>query len=93
MVDVAVDLHPALARGSAECGHGASGHGQTWSPQYSMTPEQERESCKQNLRPSRTRGTEEFIEYAQRHLGVAFMCKDESARFALNSPLTVRERV
>jgi peptidoglycan/xylan/chitin deacetylase (PgdA/CDA1 family) len=206
MVGAAVDLHPALAREIVERGHEASGHGQTWTPQYSMTPEQERESYKQNIasieratgtrpvgfnafwlrgtphtleilqelgfiyhiddisrdepflvnvtgkpfavvpytlhmndivnyesryfstedyagdlkrefdmlymesakrrrmmsvsahdriagRPSRTRVLEEFIEYAQNHPGVAFMRKDEIARFALNSPLTVREGI
>jgi peptidoglycan/xylan/chitin deacetylase (PgdA/CDA1 family) len=206
MVGAAVDLHPALAREIVERGHEASGHGQTWTPQFSMTPEQERESYKQNIasiqratgtrpvgfnafwlrgtphtleilqelgfiyhiddisrdepflvnvtgkpfavvpytlhmndivnyesryfstedyagdlkrefdmlyvesakrrrmmsvsahdriagRPSRTRVLEEFIEYAQSHPGVAFMRKDEIARFALNSPLTVREGI
>jgi peptidoglycan/xylan/chitin deacetylase (PgdA/CDA1 family) len=42
-------------------------------------------------RASRTQVIEEFITYAQRHPGVVFMRKDEIARFALSSPLTVRE--
>jgi peptidoglycan/xylan/chitin deacetylase (PgdA/CDA1 family) len=42
-------------------------------------------------RASRTRVIEEFIAYAQRHPGVVFMRKDEIARFALASPLTIRE--
>jgi len=36
---------------------------------------------------------EQFIIYAQSHPGVAFMRKDEIARFALESPLTVREAI
>ena len=47
MVGAAVDLHPALAKEIVQRGHEAAGHGQTWTPQYSMTPEQERESYKQ----------------------------------------------
>ncbi len=42
-------------------------------------------------RPSRAKVLEQFITYAQSHPGVAFMRKDEIARFALESPLTVRE--
>lgn len=42
-------------------------------------------------RPSRTRVIEDFIAYAQTHPGVVFMRKDEIARFALASPLTIRE--
>jgi peptidoglycan/xylan/chitin deacetylase (PgdA/CDA1 family) len=44
-------------------------------------------------RPSRAKVLEEFILYAQSHPGVAFMRKDEIARFALQSPLTVREGI
>jgi hypothetical protein len=36
-------------------------------------------------------GDQDFIVYAQRHPGVVFLRKDESARFALASPLTIRE--
>jgi hypothetical protein len=36
---------------------------------------------------------EDFIIYAQSHPGVVFMRKDEIARFALESPLTVREGI
>src|SRR6266404_3375522 len=42
-------------------------------------------------RPSRAKVLEQFITYAQSRPGVAFMRKDEIARFALESPLTVRE--
>ena len=42
MVGQAVEKHPELAKEIVERGHEAAGHGQTWEPQYSMTPEQER---------------------------------------------------
>jgi len=44
-------------------------------------------------RPSRAKLLEQFIIYAQSHPGVAFMRKDEIARFALESSLTVREGI
>jgi hypothetical protein len=44
-------------------------------------------------RPSRATVLEQFIIYAQSHPGVAFMRKNEIARFALESPLTVREGI
>src|SRR5256886_11234667 len=50
MVGATVDLHPALAREIVQRGHEASGHGQTWTAQYSMTPEQERESYEQSIK-------------------------------------------
>jgi peptidoglycan/xylan/chitin deacetylase (PgdA/CDA1 family) len=49
MVGTAVDLHPALAKEIVQRGHEASGHGQTWAAQYSLTPEQERESYRQSI--------------------------------------------
>ena len=49
MVGAAVDLHPELAREIVQRGHEASGHGQTWTAQYSMTPDQERESYRQSI--------------------------------------------
>jgi peptidoglycan/xylan/chitin deacetylase (PgdA/CDA1 family) len=49
MVGATVDLHPALAKEVVQRGHEASGHGQTWAAQYSMTPEQERESYKKSI--------------------------------------------
>jgi peptidoglycan/xylan/chitin deacetylase (PgdA/CDA1 family) len=49
MVGAAVDLHPALAKEIVQRGHEASGHGQTWAAQYSMTPEQERGSYQQSV--------------------------------------------
>ena len=42
-------------------------------------------------RPARAKVLEEFIVYAQRRPGVAFLRKDEIARFALASPITPRE--
>jgi peptidoglycan/xylan/chitin deacetylase (PgdA/CDA1 family) len=42
MVGQAVERHPELAKEIVERGHEASGHGQTWEPQYSMTPAEER---------------------------------------------------
>jgi peptidoglycan/xylan/chitin deacetylase (PgdA/CDA1 family) len=42
MVGQAVERHPDLAKEIVDRGHEASGHGQTWEPQYSMTSEQER---------------------------------------------------
>jgi peptidoglycan/xylan/chitin deacetylase (PgdA/CDA1 family) len=44
MVGAAVEKHPALAKEIVQRGHEPSGHGQTWTPQFSMTPEQERKS-------------------------------------------------
>jgi peptidoglycan/xylan/chitin deacetylase (PgdA/CDA1 family) len=44
MVGAAVEKHPTLAKEIVQRGHEPSGHGQTWTPQYSMTPEQERKN-------------------------------------------------
>jgi peptidoglycan/xylan/chitin deacetylase (PgdA/CDA1 family) len=44
MVGSAVEKHAALAKEIVQRGHEPSGHGQAWTPQYSMTPEQERKS-------------------------------------------------
>jgi peptidoglycan/xylan/chitin deacetylase (PgdA/CDA1 family) len=44
MVGAAVEKHPALAKEIVQRGHEPAGHGQTWTPQYSMTPEEERKS-------------------------------------------------
>jgi peptidoglycan/xylan/chitin deacetylase (PgdA/CDA1 family) len=49
MVGAAVDLHPSLAREIVERGHEAAGHGQTWTAQYSMTPEEECASYQQSI--------------------------------------------
>jgi len=44
MVGAAVERNPQLAKEIVERGHEAAGHGQTWTPQFSMTPEEERTS-------------------------------------------------
>src|SRR5258707_11645484 len=44
MVGAAVEKHPALAKENVQRGHEPAGHGQTWTPQYSMTSEQERKN-------------------------------------------------
>jgi peptidoglycan/xylan/chitin deacetylase (PgdA/CDA1 family) len=44
MVGAAVEKHPALAKEIIQRGHEPAGHGQTWTPQYSVTSEQERKS-------------------------------------------------
>jgi len=206
MVGAAVDRNPQLAKEVVQRGHEASGHGQTWTPQYSMSRDEERASYEQNIqsilratgtrpigfnafwmrgtphtleilqdlgfiyhiddlsrdepflvsvkgkpfvvvpytlgmndivdyearnfsteayasevknefdllyaeaenrrrmmsvsahdriagRPARAKVLEDFIIYAQKHPGVAFLRKDEIARFALNSPLTLREGI
>jgi peptidoglycan/xylan/chitin deacetylase (PgdA/CDA1 family) len=49
MIGAAVDLHPALAKEIVQCGHEAAGHGQTWTAQFSMTPEEERASYQQSI--------------------------------------------
>jgi peptidoglycan/xylan/chitin deacetylase (PgdA/CDA1 family) len=41
--------------------------------------------------PQMTRAWDAFLRYAKSHPGVAFMRKDDIARFVLQSPLTVRE--
>ena len=44
IVGAAVEKHPALAKEIVQRGHEPAGHGKTWTPQYSMTPEQEKKS-------------------------------------------------
>lgn len=48
MVGLAVERNPDLAREVVRRGHEASGHGQTWTPQYSMSPDDERASYQQS---------------------------------------------
>ena len=50
MVGAAVENHPALAKEIVQRGHEPAGHGQTWTPQYSMTSEQERKSYAADLK-------------------------------------------
>jgi peptidoglycan/xylan/chitin deacetylase (PgdA/CDA1 family) len=49
MVGAAVDRNPQLASEIVDRGHEAAAHGQTWTPQYLMTPEQERASYEANI--------------------------------------------
>jgi peptidoglycan/xylan/chitin deacetylase (PgdA/CDA1 family) len=50
MVGLAVEKSPALAREIVQRGHEAAAHGQTWSPIYDSTPQQERSSYEANVR-------------------------------------------
>jgi peptidoglycan/xylan/chitin deacetylase (PgdA/CDA1 family) len=49
MVGAAVESHPELAKEIVQRGHEATGHGQKWTAQFSMTPEQERRSYEQSI--------------------------------------------
>jgi len=49
MVGAAVDRNPQLPTEIVQRGHEASGHGQTWTPQYSMSPEEERASYEESI--------------------------------------------
>lgn len=49
MVGAAVDLRPDLAREIVRRGHEAAAHGQTWTPQFSMTEAEERASYTANV--------------------------------------------
>ena len=49
MVGQAVDRSPRLAREIVARGHEAAAHGQTWEPQYPMTPEQELAAYSANI--------------------------------------------
>jgi peptidoglycan/xylan/chitin deacetylase (PgdA/CDA1 family) len=49
MVGAAVDRSPLLAKEIVERGHEAAAHAQTWTTQYSMTPEEERASYEANI--------------------------------------------
>lgn len=49
MVGRAAELAPELARAVAEHGHEISGHGQSWTPQYSMSEAEERASYEQSI--------------------------------------------
>jgi peptidoglycan/xylan/chitin deacetylase (PgdA/CDA1 family) len=50
MVGAAVEANQDLAREIVERGHEAAAHGQTWTPQYTMTAEEERASYEANIR-------------------------------------------
>jgi len=50
MVGAAVERNPQLAKEIVERGHEAAGHGQTWTPQFSMTPDEERASYQASIK-------------------------------------------
>ena len=54
MVGAAVERNPQLAKEIVERGHEAAGHGQTWTPQFSMTPEEERTSYHASIKTIET---------------------------------------
>lgn len=49
MVGAAVERNPQLAKEIVQRGHEAAGHGQTWTPQFLMTPEGERASYQASI--------------------------------------------
>jgi peptidoglycan/xylan/chitin deacetylase (PgdA/CDA1 family) len=49
MVGAAVERNPQLAKEIVQRGHEAAGHGHTWTPQFSMTPEEERTSYRASI--------------------------------------------
>jgi peptidoglycan/xylan/chitin deacetylase (PgdA/CDA1 family) len=49
MVGRAVEVAPALAREIVERGHEAAAHGQTWTPHWTLTPDEERASYEANM--------------------------------------------
>jgi peptidoglycan/xylan/chitin deacetylase (PgdA/CDA1 family) len=49
MVGQAVERHPALAKEIVQRGHEAAAHGQTWSPVYTLSREEERTSYQANV--------------------------------------------
>src|SRR5260370_19475455 len=50
MVGQAVERNPAVAKEIGQRGHEAAAHGQTWTSQFSMTPEEERASYQASVR-------------------------------------------
>jgi peptidoglycan/xylan/chitin deacetylase (PgdA/CDA1 family) len=54
MVGAAVERNPQLAKEIVERGHEAAGHGQTWAPQFSMTPEEEQASYQASIKTIET---------------------------------------
>jgi peptidoglycan/xylan/chitin deacetylase (PgdA/CDA1 family) len=54
MVGAAVEKNPQLAKEIVERGHEAAGHGQTWTPQFSMTPEEEHTSYQASIKTIET---------------------------------------
>ncbi len=50
MVGAAVEANPQLAKEIVQRGHEAAGHGQTWTPQFSVAPQEERASYEASIR-------------------------------------------
>ena len=69
MVGQAVERHPELAKEIVDRGHEASGHGQTWEPEYSMTPEQERAAYQASIDTSN--GSPALVRLASMRSGCA----------------------
>ncbi len=49
MIGKAVEAHPALAKEIVQRGHEAAAHGNTWTPEYSMSAQEEWESYSKNI--------------------------------------------
>ncbi|MEH6523526.1 polysaccharide deacetylase family protein [Sulfitobacter sp.] len=49
MVGEAVERRPDLAKELVQRGHEAAAHGYNWTPQFAMTPDEERESYEKNI--------------------------------------------
>ncbi|CAN5676533.1 polysaccharide deacetylase family protein [soil metagenome] len=49
MVGAAVELNPQLAKEIVDRGHEASGHGQTWTPQFSLSREEEKKDYERSI--------------------------------------------
>jgi peptidoglycan/xylan/chitin deacetylase (PgdA/CDA1 family) len=91
MVGAAVEKNPHLAKEIVERGHEAAGHGQTWTPQFSMTPQEERASYEASIKTIQTvtgtrpvgfnafwlRGTPQTLEILQ-DLGFIYHIDDVS---------------
>ena len=83
--------NPHVAKEIVERGHEASGHGQTWTPQFSMTPDEERTSYQASIKTIETatgtrpvgfnafwlRGTSRTLEISQ-DLGFIYHIDDVS---------------
>src|SRR5258707_14874578 len=54
MVGAAVERNPQLAKEIVQRGHEAAGHGETWAPQYSMSPDEERTSYQASIKTIET---------------------------------------
>jgi len=90
--------NPNFAKEIVERGHEAAGHGQTWTPQFSMTPEEERTSHQASIKTIETatgtrpvgfnafwlRGTPRTLEILQDQV---YLSIDDISRDALFGPV------